>query len=226
MHSMSCWFCRYGYTNRCGKSLALGTQQIDGGQAQFVRVPDADGTLLLAPPHMGDDLLVMMSDIFPTGYYGAMRAIEYFQQPGDQVPPTWSDPSSVKPFKRFFEKQPLSETVFVCIGCGIVGLCGILTASVKGVGTVFCVDSVDDRLEQGAKMGGTPLKLGKDDINGIVLAATNGRGADAVIESVGNQLALRSAFDLLRPCGVLSSVGFHQGELPFTALKCYQKNFK
>jgi threonine dehydrogenase-like Zn-dependent dehydrogenase len=151
MHSMSCWFCRYEYTNRCGKSLALGTQQIDGGQAQFVRVPDADGTLLLAPPYMEDDLLVMMSDIFPTGYYGAMRAIEYFQQPGDQVPPTWSDSDGVKPVKRFFEKQPLSGTVFVCIGCGIVGLCGILTASVKGVGTVFCVDSVDDRLEQGQR---------------------------------------------------------------------------
>lgn len=225
MYSMSCWFCRYGHTNRCGKSLALGTQQIDSGQAQFVRVPDADGTLLLAPADMEDELLVMMSDIYPTGYYGAMRAIEYFRQPGDQVS-TRSDSNSVESSKRLFEKQPLSSAVFVCVGCGIVGLCGILTASVKSVGTVFCVDSVDDRLEQGAKMGGTPLKLGKDDIRGAVLAATDGRGADAVIESVGNQAALRSAFDLLRPCGVLSSVGFHQGELPFLALECYQENFK
>lgn len=124
------------------------------------------------------------------------------------------------------EKQLLPGTVFVCIGCGIIELCGILTASAKGGGTVSCVDSVDDRLEQAAKTGGMQLKFGRDDINGIVLEATNGRGADAVIEIIGNQLALRSAFELLRPRGVLSSVWFHQGELLFTALECYQKILK
>ncbi|RDL30990.1 Uncharacterized protein BP5553_09779 [Venustampulla echinocandica] len=210
---LSCWFCRYGHTNRCVNSLALGTQQIDGGQAEHVRVPNADGTLLLAPDDIDDELLVLMSDIFPTGYYGAMRAITQFRQPGEGVPET-----------KLFEKQPLSEAVFVVVGCGIVGLCAVLTAHIRGVQSVYCVDSVDDRLEQAAKMGGIPLKLGRDDIPAIVRAATDGRGADAVIESVGNKAALRSAFDLLRPCGILSSVGFHQSELPFTGLECYQKN--
>lgn len=188
-----------------------------------MRVPHADGTLLRAPAEMEDELLVMMSDIFPTGYYGAMRAIQYFELPSqvaNHVDSNHKTPSQV------FAKQPLTEAVFVCLGCGIVGLCAILSAVVKGAGTVFCVDSVDDRLEQAAKMGGIPLKLGRDDIRAAVLAATNGRGADAVIESVGNKAALQSAFDLLRPCGVLSSVGFHQGELPFTGLDCYRKNIK
>ena len=75
-------------------------------------------------------------------------------------------------------------------------------------------------------MGAIPLKLGSDDIQAAVMGATEYRGADAVIEVVGNKEALRSAFDLLRPCGVLSSIGFHQGDLPFTAMESYQKNLK
>lgn len=219
--SLSCWFCRRGYTNRCSNSLALGTAQIDGGQADYVRIPNADGTLVLAPEEMEDELLIMMSDIFPTGYYGAMRAISYFRESAENgsIAPTSGT-------SNFFEKPALSDAVFLCFGCGIVGLCGIMTAVVKGVGIVFCVDSVDDRLEEAAKLGARPLKIGRDDIRAAVMEATNGRGADACIESVGNQAALRSAFELLRPCGVLSSVGFHQGEMPFTALEGYQRNIK
>ncbi|POR32510.1 Zinc-dependent alcohol dehydrogenase [Tolypocladium paradoxum] len=215
---LRCWFCKYGHTNRCARSLALGTAQIDGSQAEYVRVPDADGTLLLAPVDMEDDLLVMMSDIFPTGYYGAMRAMSHFAMPSATEHPEQDGGQIIK--------QPLQSAVIVCLGCGIVGLCAIMTAVVKGTGTVFCVDSVEDRLEQAKHMGGIPLRLGVDDIRAAVMKATDGRGADAVIESVGNQAALGSGFELLRPCGVLSSVGFHQTDLPFTALQGYQRNIK
>lgn len=112
----------------------------------------------------------------------------------------------------------------VCLGCGPVGICALLTARSKGVGTIYVVDSVDERLAEAESMGGIPLKLGRDDIPKVVMAATGGRGADAAIEVVGNKEALRSAFDLVRQCGVLSSIGFHQGELPFTAFEAYQKN--
>ena len=157
---------------------------------------------MLAPPDIEDELLVMMSDIFPTGYYGAMRAITPLSQ----------------------LTQPLSSTVVVCLGCGVVGLCAVLTAVSKGCGTVFCVDTVEDRLAEAQRMGGIPLRLGVDDIKATVLKATDGRGADAVIENVGNEAALTMAFDLLRVCGHLSSVGFHQSAMPFTALQGYQKN--
>ncbi|KEF56200.1 uncharacterized protein A1O9_07781 [Exophiala aquamarina CBS 119918] len=200
---MSCWFCQHGYSNRCPEGLApFGSQGLAGGQAEYVRVPLADGTLKSTPDGIDDELLIMMCDIFPTGYYGAMRAIECFRS---------ADLAN-------------ANAVFVCLGCGPVGLCAILTARSKGVRTIYVVDSIDDRLDQAAKLGGLPLKLGRDDVQARILDATQGRGADAVIEVVGNNAALRSAFDLLRPCGVLSSIGFHQGDLPFTALECYQKN--
>lgn len=174
-------------------------------------MPFADGTLQPIPDGLEDDLLIMMCDIFPTGYYGASRAISAFLlQTNDDA----------------FVPQKLSEAVFVCLGCGPVGLCAILTAKAKGVATVYAVDSVDDRLEEAKKFGAIPLKLGEDDVQKTVFDSTEGRGADAVIELVGNKAALRSAFDLLRPCGALSSIGFHQGDLPFTALESYQKNLK
>ncbi len=225
---MSCFFCQNGYTNRCPKGLApFGTQGLAGGQAEYVRVPYADGTLQRAPESVPEELLVMMSDIFPTGYYGAIRAIEYFGPSSGLINgDAQSHTSTTTAATHASKSQPLSSAVFVCLGCGPVGLCAILTARSKGVRTIYVVDSVDDRLEQAAKLGGIPLKLGKDDIPAIIQEATDGRGADAVVEVVGNTTALRSAFDLLRPAGVLSSLGFHQGDLPFTALECYQKSLK
>jgi len=177
---------------------------------------------LLAPPDIDDELLIMMSDIFPTGYYGAMRALSQFAMPSPSAGP-WQqrDNEGV-----VIQKQTLESAVVVCFGCGIVGLCAIMTTVVKGAGTVFCVDSVEDRLEEAKRMGGIPLRLGVDNIREAVMKATDGRGADAVVESVGNEAALRSAFEILRPCGTLSSVGFHQAEMPFTALQGYQRNIK
>ena len=75
-------------------------------------------------------------------------------------------------------------------------------------------------------MGGQPLKLGTDDVLEIVRSVTGGRGADAVVESVGNESAMRLAVDVVRPCGVVSSIGFHQGELPFTGFEAYSKNLE
>ncbi|KAJ9144945.1 Alcohol dehydrogenase superfamily, zinc-type [Pleurostoma richardsiae] len=220
----ACWFCQHGFGNRCVNSLAFGTQQLDGGQAEFVRVPFADGTLHYAPTHIDDSLLVMMCDIFPTGYYGAMRAIGFLERP--LLPASGAGEQQIGDTSTNggFVTQSLDEAVFVCLGCGPVGLCALMTAKTKGVKTIYAVDAVDERLEQAKTMGGIPLKLDVDDIPKIINDATGGRGADAVIEVVGNKAALRSAFDLVRSCGVLSSIGFHQADLPFTGLESYSKN--
>ena len=209
---MQCWYCKHGWTNRCTSGGAsYGSQLLDGSQAEYARITHADGTLYPAPPELDDKTLLMMCDIFPTGYYGVARATS-------TVIPTFAkdDPD--------FTPQTLDDTIFVILGCGPVGLCAVLTARAKGVRNLYAVDSVDDRLEEAKKFGATPLKLGKDDIKQIILDATGGRGADAVIEVVGNKPALQSAYELVRPCGMISSVGFHQGDLPFTAFEAYSKN--
>lgn len=218
--SMECWFCRHGYTNRCVHGKSFGSLGFDGGQAEYVRVPFADGTLQPAPTSVADELLIMMCDIFPTGYYGAARAIQYFETQTRELEGINARADGM------FQVQPLQDCVFVCLGCGPVGLCSILTCLTKKVGTVFAVDAVDDRLAEAERWGAIPLKLGRDDVKAKVLEATNGRGADAVIELVGNAGALKSAFEIVRPAGCLSSIGFHQGEVPFTALEAYSKNLE
>lgn len=243
MNSLQCWYCKQGLTNRCVEGVAFGTQKLDGGQAEFVRVPFADGTLHLVPPELDESLLIMMCDIFPTGYYGASRAVEgllnQYQSPLTSFRDARSTKVSLKGQNGHVNGSTngltngqtnhtngdlLGSSVVVCLGCGPVGICAITTALSKGIKTVLAVDSVEDRLSEAAQVGAIPLNLSRHNILDEVMSRTQGRGADAVIEVVGNPAALKSAFELLRPCGILSSVGFHQDELPFTGLECYLKN--
>ena len=136
-----------------------------------------------------------MADIFPTGFFGASNA-----------------------FKNMTKEQ-ISEAVVVVIGCGPVGLCAIIAAKSFGAKRLFAVDSVDSRLDQAKALGAEPLNFMKDKegMEKAVKEASEGRGADAVIEVVGLSPALKTGFDLLRPWGTLSSIGVHNAEVGYSA---------
>ena len=182
----------------------------------------ADSTLFPAPSDVPDRLLVLMADIFPTGFFGARNA-----------------------FKEFTPQQA-SEATVVVLGCGPVGLCALVNAFDYKPKNVFAVDAVDSRLALAKKLGAEPLNF-KTDEEGLkkrVKDATGGRGADAVIEVVGLTPALRLAFDLVRPWGVISSIGVHNDtvklakcqhpshliltrlQIPWTAKEGYGKNLR
>lgn len=163
----------------------------DGGQAEYVRVPNADGTVMTAPAEIQDQHLVLMADIFPTGYYGAKNA-----------------------FTRL-NPQEIANGAIVVVGCGPVGICALIAALEYKPKYLFAVDSVETRLEQARKLGAEPLNFAKDSegMFARVKSVTGGRGADAVIEVVGLSPALRTAFDLIRPWGVISSIGVHNAEV-------------
>jgi len=188
---MDCFYCRNGFSARCEHSLLFGSPELDGGQAEYVRVPFADGTLIKAPPGIEDRMLVLAADIFPTGYFGAKNAF-----------------ASLGPL-------PASEAVVVVVGCGPVGLCAVISALEYKPKHLFAVDSVESRLELARGLGAEPLNflLGKDAMLERVTLVSGGRGADAVIEVVGLSPALRTAFDLLRPFGMISSIGVHNAEV-------------
>ncbi|CRG88850.1 hypothetical protein PISL3812_05885 [Talaromyces islandicus] len=200
---MNCWFCEHGYTNRCTNGPSFGSMALNVGQSEYVRVPYAESTLEAIPDEVSPEQMIIMCDIFPTGYYGAMKALMKLKNGRETaesiVGGTLYAPSVLQPS---FKQQPL----------------------ILGNGTVYAVDSVEDRLEEARKMGAIPLNLDTDDIPAIVKSVTGGRGADAVVESVGNQAALKLAFDVVRPCGVISSIGFHQSGFPFTGFEAYSKN--
>lgn len=86
---------------------------------------------------------------------------------------------------------------------------------------LLAVDAIESRLEQARSLGAEPWNFQTDraGLDKRVLELTDGRGADAVIEVVGLSPALRTAFDLLRPWGVISSVGVHNAEV--SCIHCY-----
>ena len=156
-----------------------------------MRVPLADSTLFPAPSDVPDRLLVLMADIFPTGFFGARNA-----------------------FKEFTAEQA-SESTVVLLGCGPVGLCALVNLLDYKPKHLFAVDSVDSRLDLAKKLGAEPLNFQKDK-EGLMTRikdVTDGRGADVVVEGVGLSAALRLAFDLVRPWGIISSIGVHNEEV-------------
>lgn len=171
----------------------FGSETLDGGQAEYVRVPHADGTTVRAPAEMAADdrALILMADIFPTGFFGARNAF------------------------ALLAPQAARDAVVVVIGCGPVGLCAVVSALEYKPRHLFAVDGVPARLELARQLGAEPLNFqdGKEAMLERVRAVTEGRGADAVIEVVGLSPALRTAFDLLRPFGVISSIGVHNAEV-------------
>ncbi|KAL3603013.1 hypothetical protein FPOAC2_07330 [Fusarium poae] len=89
-------------------------------------------------------------------------------------------------------------------------------------------NSVPSRLEQAAKLGAEPLNFMNDKagMQDRIKSATGGRGADIVVEVVGLSPALRTAFDLVRPFGAISSIGVHNGEIPWSGNDAYNKNIR
>lgn len=194
-----CFYCRQGLSSRCVHSQLFGWRQngqgLHGGQAEYVRVPLADATLVQRPEGMPDALAILLGDILATGYYCARQAAI---QPGHTQ---------------------------VVVGCGPVGLMAIWAAQKMGARRIFAVDQVPHRLALAAAWGATPLNFRESDILAEIREATEGRGADSALEVVGLESAVRSAFDLLRPGGTLSAVGVCTGtHLPFSPVEAYDRN--
>ncbi|PQE12413.1 Alcohol dehydrogenase superfamily zinc-type protein [Rutstroemia sp. NJR-2017a BVV2] len=77
-----CFYCIRGYSSRCEKCVLFGCPLLDGGQAEYMRVPLADSTAVKAPEGIEEKKLVLMADIFPTGYFAAKNAFEGFSANG------------------------------------------------------------------------------------------------------------------------------------------------
>lgn len=188
---MQCFYCQSGYSSRCVHSVLFGSSRLDGGQAEYVRIPLADGTVMKAPHSISDNALILMADIWPTGYFGVMSAF------------------------RMLGTDQVSGATLVVVGCGPVGLCAVIAARERGPKHLFAVDCVESRLELAKMLGAEPLNF-QTDGDGMerrIREVTDGRGADAVVEAVGSSPALRTAFDVVRPFGVIASIGVHNAEV-------------
>jgi len=199
-----CFYCLNGYSSRCAKSLLFGCPKLDGGQAEYLRVPLADATAVKAPEGVDEKKLVLMADIFPTGYFGAKNAFQGVS------------------------KDVIKESVVVLIGCGPVGLCALINALEYQPKTVIALDRVESRLQLASNLGAETFndQTQRKELEARIKELTDGRGADFVIEGVGHEDALKTAFELLRPWGTISSFGVHNQGIPWTGNDAYNKNLK
>lgn len=194
-----CDACSHGLTARCRRGQLFGWRErgqgLHGAQAEFVRVPLADSTLVEIPDGVSPENALLAGDVLSTGYFCA-------------------DQGGVRP-----------GTTAVVVGCGPVGLMTILAARHLGAERVFAVDRLADRLRLAAGFGGEPIDMESSSPYEMVQQATDGAGADVVLEAVGNPSASRLALDLVRPGGTISAVGVHTTpEFAFSPVEAYDKN--
>jgi threonine dehydrogenase-like Zn-dependent dehydrogenase len=182
----TCEICQAGYQTHCvNRQPGAAT----GGQAEYLRVPLADGTLVATPELPSDDLvpsLLAASDVLGTGWFGAVAA----------------------------EAGP-GKTVAV-VGDGAVGLLGVLAAKQLGAERIIAMSRHESRQKLATEFGATDIVAERGD-EGVarIKELTNGLGAHSVIEAVGTQESMMQAIRATRPGGHVGYVGVsHDVSLP------------
>jgi threonine dehydrogenase-like Zn-dependent dehydrogenase len=186
-----CHACLSGHLSQCGHGSgyeAIGGWRfgntIDGAQAEYLLVPNAQANLAPIPEDVTDEQAVLLADIASTGFSGA-------------------ESGGVK----------IGDTVVV-FAQGPIGLCATAGARLMGATTVIGVDSDPARLAMARRMGAdVALDFTSVDVVEEVRRLTGGTGADVAIEALGTQGTFESALRCLRPGGTLSSLGVYSGKL-------------
>jgi threonine dehydrogenase-like Zn-dependent dehydrogenase len=178
-----CWYCERKLFNRCPELRVFGYGaffgDLSGGQAEYVRVPNADICLHSLTGDLSDEQALFAGDIFSTAYDGAAIANI---QPGDSV---------------------------VVQGCGPVGLMALQVVKSFSPSVVYAIDTVADRLQMAEKFGARPVDANSVHVPSFIQDETGGRGADVLLECVGAIPALIGAIDIIRPGGCISVIGVY-----------------
>jgi len=194
----NCFYCNIGLTCRCIHGQLYGWRQqqtgLHGGQAEFVRVPLAESTLMKIPEGVTLEEGLFLGDILSTGFFCAKQTEIY------------------------------PDKTYVVVGCGPVGLMAILGAFEYGAEKVYAIDTVPERLDMARKFGAIAINSNQNPIE-TIKAITDGRGADGVMEAVGNSATNKLAYALVRPGGIISAVGVCTDEhFSFSPTQAYDKN--
>lgn len=183
----TCVFCQEGVHTSCVHGGFYGTRTVGGLQAEFARIPQADGTLVVVPgieessPLLPS--LLSLSDVYLTGYHAA-----------------------------FMGRVAAGKTVTV-IGDGAVGLSAVLASRQMGAENIILMGRHQSRTDLGVEFGATEVVAERGE-EGIarVMELTRGEGSHIVLEAVGHMPAYEQAYGIVRPGGVISRVGVPQYE--------------
>ena len=182
----TCEFCEQGLQTSCLHGGWWGGTELDGGQGEAVRVPQADGTLVVlpvGPDHALMPSLLTLSDVMGTGHHAALSA-------------------RVRP-----------GGIAAVVGDGAVGLCGVIAARRLGAEQIIILGRHPDRIALARQFGATDVVSDRgDEAIERVRDLTSGLGAHSVLECVGHGEAVHTAISIARAGGAVGRVGVPQQE--------------
>jgi threonine dehydrogenase-like Zn-dependent dehydrogenase len=182
----TCVFCHEGLHTSCVHGGFFGSGDADGAQAEALRVPQADGTLVVLPASADDALmpsLLTLSDVMGTGHHAAVVA-------------------DVGPGKTA-----------AVVGDGAVGLCGVIAAKRLGAERVILLGRHADRIALAGKLGATDVVSERgEEAAERVQELSDGYGVHSVLECVGIEQSMQTAIEIARPGGAVGRVGVPQSE--------------
>jgi alcohol dehydrogenase len=191
-----CDFCRRGMPSHCRYGGWILGNTIDGTQAEYVRIPHADGSLYHFPEGGDEEALVMLSDILPTGF--ECGVLNGQVKPGDTV---------------------------AIVGAGPVGLAVLLTAQFYSPAAIYMIDLDDNRLAVAKKFGATTV-INSSDGKAVeqLLKLTGGAGVDVAIEAVGMPATFDICQAIVGAGGHLANVGVHGKPVMLHLEKLWDRN--
>ncbi len=191
-----CFFCKKGFVNNCtdkNGGWALGCR-IDGGQAEYVRVPLADNGLDIIPETVTDEQALFTGDILATGYWAA----------------------------KISEITP-DDTVLI-IGAGPTGICTLLCAMLKNPKRIIVCECDPERIEFVKKNYPDVLVTTPDNVVDFVQKNSDHGGADVVLEVAGTEDTFRMAWECARPNAIVTVVALYDKPQILPLPDMYGKN--
>ena len=191
-----CVSCKKSMYSHCLDGGWILGYKIDGTQAEYVRIPHADGSLYLAPPGVDEEALVMLSDILPTGF--ECGVLNGRVKPGDTV---------------------------AIIGAGPIGLAALMTAKLYSPSELILVDLDDNRLEASRRFGATTTINSTDgNAAATIMTMTQGRGVDVAIEAVGVRPSFDICQEIVAAGGHIANIGVHGKSVELHLERLWSRN--
>jgi alcohol dehydrogenase len=193
---LKCDFCKRGMYSHCRHGGWILGYTIDGTQAEYARIPQADGSLYHFPAGADEEAMVMLSDILPTGF--ECGVLNGQVKPGDTV---------------------------AIVGAGPIGLAVLLTAQFYSPAAIFMIDLDDKRLAVAKKFGATTLINSTDgQAAQQVMELTEGTGVDVAIEAVGLPATFAICQGIVAAGGRIANVGVHGKPVELHMEKLWDRN--
>jgi alcohol dehydrogenase len=191
-----CYYCRRNMYSHCTTGGWILGNQIDGTQAELVRIPYADTSLHAIEKGADEESLVMLSDILPTGF--ECGVLNGRVAPGSNV---------------------------AIVGSGPIGLAALLTAQFFSPAQLIVIDLDDNRLAVARKFGATAtINSGDGKAAEAVMKLTGGRGADTAIEAVGIPATFELCETLIAPGGTIANIGVHGKKVELHLERLWDRN--